>query len=244
MGHLPQFAIIARSKKYHAMKIILGLGANIDSLWGSPSETLHHVLHVYREYGVQVKAHSRLYRSTPLGPQGQPAFVNAVAEAETRLPPSALLKRLKALEKRAGRRLGRRWGPRPLDLDVLDYAGRIINWPPRRSVLPDTKRMARTDRSAVASLASDQRPGLVVPHPALHLREFVLRPLADILPQWHHPVTGASTLQLLTELMLLNSERQGRVLSPVDGADLLLLPARDARSETPCVAAASNPLVT
>lgn len=199
--------------------MVLGLGANIDSLWGSPSETLHHVFCVCREYGLQVKAHSRLYKSPPMGPQEQPEFVNAVAEAETRLPPSALLRRLKEMEKRAGRRPGRRWGPRPLDLDILDYAGRIINWPGHMPVTSDTSRKARTGGRSLGFTAHSTRPKLVVPHPDLHLREFVLQPLADILPHWHHPVTGASTTQLLKTLMLLKSEERGRVLLPVDDPD-------------------------
>jgi len=177
-----------------------------------------------------------------MGPQEQPEFVNAVAEAETRLPPTALLRRLKAMEKRAGRRAGQRWGPRPLDLDILDYAGRIINWPGHRSVRSDTSRKARTGGRSLGFTAHSTRPKLVVPHPDLHLREFVLQPLADILPHWHHPVTGASTTQLLKALMLLKSGEQGRVLLPVDDPHLSHEQGKAPLSEGSCRASRASGL--
>lgn len=99
--------------------------------------------------------HSRLYRTAPWGVTAQPAFVNAVAELATRLEPRALLRQLLAIERRQGRRRDeRRWGPRLIDLDLL--------------VLGD--------------LALDE-PGLVLPHPHLAERAFVLAPLAELDPE-------------------------------------------------------------
>ena len=95
---------------------------------------------------------SSLYRSAPWGVVDQPAFVNAVAEVETGLSPRALLQALLSIEQAHGRdRGGERWGPRTLDLDLLAYAGLCID-----------------------------EPGLVVPHPHLAQRAFVLLPLAEI----------------------------------------------------------------
>ena len=95
---------------------------------------------------------SSLYRSAPLGPQDQPAFINAVAMLDTRLEPEALLDALQAIEQRAGRvRNAERWGPRVLDLDLLLYADRRV----------DT-------------------PRLQVPHYHMHARSFVLYPLAEL----------------------------------------------------------------
>ena len=101
-------------------------------------------------------AASRRYRNPPMGPADQPDYVNAVAALETDLDPHALLVRLQGLEAAAGRvRSGRRWGPRPLDLDLLVYADHQIN-------------------DAV----------LTVPHPGIARRAFVLVPWAEIAPEW------------------------------------------------------------
>jgi 2-amino-4-hydroxy-6-hydroxymethyldihydropteridine diphosphokinase len=82
------------------------------------------------------------------------------------------------LERKAGRRAGRPQGPRPLDIDILDYGGRRLGWPGRG------RRRAR----------------LVLPHPEAHRRAFVLVPLAQVAPHWRHPVLGASARALLDRL--------------------------------------------
>ncbi|WP_416138996.1 2-amino-4-hydroxy-6-hydroxymethyldihydropteridine diphosphokinase [Halomonas sp. HK25] len=96
---------------------------------------------------------SRCYASRPLGPQDQPDFINAVALLETRLSPLALLDQLQALEQRHRRIRARRWGPRTLDLDLLLF-----------------------DDSVLAL------PRLVVPHPELTHRAFVVVPLLEVAP--------------------------------------------------------------
>lgn len=113
-------------------------------------------------------ARSSLYRSAPLGPQDQPAFINAVAMLDTLLAPEALLDALQAIEQRAGRvRKAERWGPRILDLDVLLYAQQVIN----------------SER-------------LQVPHYHMHARSFVLYPLAELAPNLTLP-NGTTLQQLL-----------------------------------------------
>ena len=101
---------------------------------------------------------SPLYWSAPLGPPGQPEFVNAAARLRTRLEPLHLLDALQAIEQGHDRVRGERWGPRTLDLDLLLYGGERI----------DSER-------------------LIVPHPRLHERRFVLQPLADIAPDLRLP---------------------------------------------------------
>lgn len=100
---------------------------------------------------VEVVKSSPLYSSQPVGPQDQPNYVNAVLHINTCLSPLALLKKLQAIENQHGRVRGQRWGARTLDLDILLYDNQIIN-------LPD----------------------LIVPHPEMTNRAFVLYPLADI----------------------------------------------------------------
>ncbi len=182
------------------MRIVLGLGANMDSVWGAPDHTIHCILQLFGAVGVHVKARSPLYLSAPLGPQEQADFVNAVVLARTALPPDALLRTLKRLECAAGRRQKRHWGPRPLDIDILDYAGRVINWagPNFRTLRHKSRAHAGTRLLPVEPV--EPRPVLVAPHPQLHLRQFVLQPLMDVSPRWHHPVTGESVGQLLRGL--------------------------------------------
>ena len=116
---------------------------------------------------VRVTKLSPLYESAPVGVTDQPAFQNAVCLAETGLEPLPLLDYLKEIEHAAGRRPGRRWGPRPLDLDILFFGDRVI-----------------------------ELERLTVPHPRMRERGFVLRPLADLdperrLPGWTEDVQTA-----------------------------------------------------
>jgi 2-amino-4-hydroxy-6-hydroxymethyldihydropteridine diphosphokinase len=124
--------------------------------------------------GFAVFAQSALYRTEPIGPVRQPKFVNAVVGAHASLAPGAMLRALKRLERLAGRRKGTHWGPRPLDLDILDFGGRIVGRPTRRA-----------------------RPPLALPHPEMHRRPFVLLPLASIAPAWRHPRFGVGAANLL-----------------------------------------------
>ncbi|MFM8746949.1 MAG: 2-amino-4-hydroxy-6-hydroxymethyldihydropteridine diphosphokinase [Aestuariivirga sp.] len=152
--------------------ILIGLGANRSGPWGSPRQTVLRALRELNTGGIRLKRASGLLVSAPFGRTDQPDFVNAVAEVETRLSPRVLLARLHAIERKAGRRRGLRWGPRTLDLDLLDYHGLI-----RRH---------------------GHRPRL--PHPGISSRIFVLAPLAGIAPGWRHPVSRQTAATLLRRL--------------------------------------------
>ncbi|MGB7874837.1 MAG: 2-amino-4-hydroxy-6-hydroxymethyldihydropteridine diphosphokinase [Anaerolineales bacterium] len=119
---------------------------------------------------VKVVAESHVYETPPWGYEDQPAFLNMVVKAETDLEPGSLLKYLKQLEAELGREQNFRWGPRLIDLDVLFYDDLIIKSPP-----------------------------LVIPHPRLHERAFVLAPLADVAPDMVHPVLQRAVSDLLAE---------------------------------------------
>jgi 2-amino-4-hydroxy-6-hydroxymethyldihydropteridine diphosphokinase len=129
--------------------VLLGLGGNV----GNAAATIAAALARLDDAAVRIIARSSLYRTAPWGKTDQPAFVNACALARTELSPRALLDRILAIELALGRRRGERWGPRTIDIDILDYAG----------------------------LALDE-PGLTLPHPRLAERAFVLIPLAEIAP--------------------------------------------------------------
>jgi len=120
---------------------------------------------------VEVTRVSSFYRNPPLGPQDQPWYVNAVARVRTRLGPEELLRLLQQIETAMGRERGERWGPRLIDLDLLLYNGEVIF-----------------------------TPDLVVPHPEMHHRVFVLAPLAEIASRAWHPLLHKSAGDLLAEL--------------------------------------------
>ena len=149
--------------------IFIGIGSNLTSqAYRSPHDTAKAALAALPPLGITVVRCSPWYESEPVPPSNQPWFVNAVAEIATELAPLALLDALLALEERFGRVRGERNAARVLDLDLLEYNGRAI----------DSER-------------------LVLPHPRLAQRRFVLVPLCAIAPCWRHPVSGLSAAALL-----------------------------------------------
>ena len=159
--------------------ILIGLGANMPGPWGSPRQAVARALDALDRDGLRLLRASTPIVTAPFGKPNQPPFVNAAATIETHLPPEALMRRLHAIEHAAGRRRGVRWGPRTLDLDLLDYHGLIRN----RSY----------------PMAGTRRP-LILPHPGIAERSFVLQPLAEIAPRWRHPQTRATAAEMLRGL--------------------------------------------
>ena len=152
--------------------ILIGIGSNLAAPgYASPLETARAALEQLPAIGVTIVRPSQWYRSEPVPASDQPWFVNAVVAVATRLDPEPLLNRLLALETRFGRVRGERNAARTLDVDLLDYDGRQFTG-------------AR----------------LVLPHPRLHERRFVLAPLYEIAPEWRHPLLGLTGPELLSRL--------------------------------------------
>lgn len=156
-------------------KIWLGLGANVAGSWGKPRESLSRAIRELEQRGLATVRRSKFYLTVPLGAGSQPHYVNAVIEVRASIGPAALLRLVKRLERKAGRRLARHWGPRPLDIDILDFGGRRVG---RGGPLRPAGR-------------------LLLPHPEIAHRGFVLVPLADAAPEWRHPHWGVSARHLL-----------------------------------------------
>jgi 2-amino-4-hydroxy-6-hydroxymethyldihydropteridine diphosphokinase len=180
--------------------ILLGLGSNLAGPWGEPRAILSHTLRELTKAGLRILACSSFYSTAPVGLGQQSSYTNAVVMIEGSVAPAALLRFLKRLERRAGRRLGRHWGPRQLDIDILDFGGRQIGRPGGR-----------------------RRPGqLLLPHPEMHRRAFVLVPLREIAPTWRHPRSGIPVATLLARLPAHEHAGVRRVLdSPAITCDKL-----------------------
>ena len=148
----------------------ISLGSNVGD---SAATLLAAMKDIDEAEGIDVRRISQMRRTEPVGGPEQPAFLNAVAEIATTLPPRELLEALQRIESKHGRDRSRekRWGPRTCDLDIL-----LI------------------DRTVV------HEPGLDVPHPRMHQRRFVLEPLASIAPDAWHPEQEKTARDLLDEL--------------------------------------------
>jgi 2-amino-4-hydroxy-6-hydroxymethyldihydropteridine diphosphokinase len=121
--------------------------------------------------GVSVTKISKKIKTPPIGPQDQPDFINNAIEIKTTLPPQQLLRQCKEIELKLGRRKIRKWGERTIDLDIIFYSDKIIN-----------------------------EDDLKIPHPEMEKRDFVLIPLAEIAPDFVHPILNKRIDKILQVL--------------------------------------------
>ncbi len=149
---------------------IIGLGANLEQ----PLEMIYAAVEKIKELpDTRLRAMSSVYLTEPVGgPPGQNWYHNAAAFFETALPPLEFLRELLAVEKALGRRRLVRWGPRIIDLDFL----------------------------AMGALTLEAEPELILPHPRMHERLFVMAPVAEMAPGWRHPILGRTAREILGEI--------------------------------------------
>ncbi len=144
----------------------LGLGSNVGRRRANLAMALGELAAARQ---VRLVSCSSLYETEPWGYTEQPVFLNCAAAVDTTLAPAGLLKLAQEIEERLGRRPGIRYGPRPIDIDILLYGNRIIHW---------------------------ETPDLRIPHPRLAERAFALIPLAEIAGQVVHPELKMPTAEL------------------------------------------------
>lgn len=151
-------------------RVFLGLGSNQGDRLAMISQAVQR-LGSYQ--GIRVIQMALVVETEPVGVSEQPDFLNTVVEVETTLSPHELLAVVKRLEQQLGRLPSpQRWGPRPIDLDILLYDDRVI-----------------------------QEPHLTIPHVHMHQRRFVLEPLAQLAPTLIHPVLKQTIEELLAALI-------------------------------------------
>jgi 2-amino-4-hydroxy-6-hydroxymethyldihydropteridine diphosphokinase len=150
------------------MKVFVGVGSNLGDREFLIRKAVESMRDLPRTLVVRV---SSLYDTDPVGEVEQPVFLNAVVWLETTLEPRELLWQLLLIEKRMGRVRTQRWGPRPIDLDLLFYGEETVD-----------------------------EPDLKIPHPEAHQRAFVLLPLLELDPEFVHPTTGEFIKKIVKRL--------------------------------------------
>jgi len=153
--------------------IYIALGSNLPTRHGGPRETITEAVKVMDRRGVGCVRMSSFYRTRPVPDNGQPWFLNAVMQADTKLTPQHLMNMLHLIEAEFGRLRFMQDGPRTLDLDLLAYDNRLMK---------------------------GEGGGVLLPHPRMHKRAFVLEPLNEIAPDWIHPVLHKTPDELLQRL--------------------------------------------
>ena len=162
------------------MTAFIGLGGNLGDPRKNLSAAVSHLAELFK-----IESKSSLYRTAPVGgPAGQPVCYNAVAQVKTVGGPKDTMNALRSVERKLGRIKAEKWGPRIIDLDLLDQDGIII-----------------------------EDEGLILPHPMLHLRSFVLLPLGEIAPDWVHPRLNMTTTEMVGKL----SPEDKAIILGVDG---------------------------
>ena len=170
-----------------ARDMLLALGANLASVVGSPVDSLRAALKMLSSNGVAIRAVSPLY-STPAFPAGNgPDYVNAAARISADMSPAAMLDLLHRIEGEMGRERLQRWGQRTLDLDLIACDD---------MVLPDRETHAAWRNLPPEEQVQRTPERLILPHPRLQDRAFVLVPLADVAPDWRHPVLNLTVLEM------------------------------------------------
>jgi len=187
---------------------VIALGSNLVSNFGGSARTLVAALAQLGKFGLPLCALSRFYHS-PAFPAGSgPDYVNACAILTSDMGPDAVLDLLHRVEARFGRERKTRWASRGIDLDLIAMG---------QTVLPDAQEQARWRALPIEEQMSRAPEQLILPHPRLQDRAFVLIPLAEIAPGWCHPATGASVIEMLAALPEAEKAALRPFVAPYEG---------------------------
>jgi 2-amino-4-hydroxy-6-hydroxymethyldihydropteridine diphosphokinase len=167
--------------------ILIAVGSNQRSSAGTPEDTLKMAYSRIVEAGGVIRAASPFY-ATPCFPAGAgPDYVNAALALKWSASPQDIIAALHRIEADLGRERVQRWGQRTVDLDLI-AVGDLLR--------PDLETYTRWRDLPLDRQMKEAPDQLILPHPRMHERAFVLVPLADVAPDWVHPVTGQSVMQM------------------------------------------------
>ena len=184
-----------KGEKVHMDKIrmIIALGSNQQAAEASPQLIVERAIEALRGLGLVIRKISRFYQ-TPCFPVGAgPDYVNAACLLETTWSPSEVIETLHSIEQEFGRKRIQRWGQRTLDLDLISVED---------VVCPSLKIHDKWRNLDLATQKIEAPTELIVPHPRVQDRAFVLIPMMDIAPDWVHPILGLSVSEMLDALPL------------------------------------------
>lgn len=170
-----------------ASKLLIAVGSNMETEVGTPLEAVRLAITEFERAGVVIRAQSPFY-ATPAMPAGIGSdFVNAALVVESSWSPREALLHMHEIEAQMGRRRSTRWGERVVDIDLLAIDSKV---------LPDMATVRAWMNLGPEKQRESTPEQLILPHPRMHERGFVLVPLADVAPDWVHPVTRLSVVQM------------------------------------------------
>jgi 2-amino-4-hydroxy-6-hydroxymethyldihydropteridine diphosphokinase len=171
--------------------LLIALGGNLTSSKGSPEVTLREAVKALEKHGAMIRAVSAFYH-TPAFPAGNgPDYVNAAVKISASWTSDQALEIFHKIEAELGRERVRRWGQRTLDIDMIAYD---------EVVLPNLKTHLNWRELPLDKQIGTTPDELILPHPRMQDRAFVLVPLADVAPDWVHPILGQSVKVMLDAL--------------------------------------------
>ena len=191
------------------IKYYIALGSNLETENMNRLEILNKALEYFPMFSISLVKVSSFWESKSYPNNNQPNFINAVSEVQSILNPYQTLCSLKKIEIILGRKVNCRWGSRVLDLDIL-AAGSLI--------LPNLRIFNRWLKMPLQHQIQNQPNQLILPHPRIQDRLFVLKPLSEIDPSWIHPVLNKKPYELIDQ----NNWNKESLLSLVDNKKFIL----------------------
>lgn len=183
---IPQMEFILKARM-----ALIALGGNMASPAGPPERTFAAAIGALASDSIRISSVSRYFRTPALPAGSGPDYVNAALKLATTLPAAALLDRLHQIEAELARHRNGRWSARTLDLDLIAYEAEVI---------PDAAMVRRWMALSPERQPLETPDRLLVPHPRMQDRAFVLIPLAEIAATWRHPLTGKSVTEMVAAL--------------------------------------------
>lgn len=178
----------------------LALGSNLPHGGLQPQQVIRSAITSLKKAGLNEVKVSGFYRTAPVPRSNQPDFINCVIAGETNYSALEMLDICQSVEMSYGRERAVRWDARTLDIDIINFGQQVFPSLDEWHVVANNMK------------ASTNIPHLVLPHPFMHRRAFVLRPLCDLMPEWRHPVFGRSASDLLSD----QGEQDRKHVEPVE----------------------------